>query len=370
MPRDNEWDARWWSPIINAEHLALRENGALCDLSAFAQFEIKGSNVVSYAQKMALAEMDVNIGKAVYTTLLDQKGGMKSDLTMIRTAHDTYRIITGGADGNRDKKWFTDHLPGDGSVQFADLTSGVSTIGIWGPNARKCLQSICSNDLSNEAFPFASAQLLDINELPVWALRISYVGEMGWELHFPTECGRYLWDILAETGKSFGIIPCGIGVYGTTGRIEKSYRLYGAELESSFSPVECGLARRNVKDADFIGKEAYLLEREIEPAATLCSLTVDDHRSKNGQQRYMLGGEPILTAAGKAITDRKGRRSYVTSAGNGPSLGKHVLMTYLPPEYAEVGKQLKVEYFCEQYPVTVGVVGPAALFDPKNEKMR
>lgn len=134
--------------------------------------------------------------------------------------------------------------------------------------------------------------------------------------------------------------------------------------------MECGLARRNVKDADFIGKEAYLLEREIEPAATLCSLTVDDHRSKNGQQRYMLGGEPILTAAGKAITDRKGRRSYVTSAGNGPSLGKHVLMTYLPPEYAEVGKQLKVEYFCEQYPVTVGVVGPAALFDPKNEKMR
>ena len=370
MPRDNEWDARWWSPIINAEHLALRESGALCDLSAFAQFEIKGSNVVSYAQKMALAEMDVNIGKAVYTTLLDHKGGMKSDLTMIRTAHDTYRIITGGADGNRDKKWFTDHLPGDGSVQFADLTSGVSTIGIWGPNARKCLQSICSNDLSNEAFPFASAQMLDIDELPVWALRISYVGEMGWELHFPTECGRYLWDILAETGKSFGIIPCGIGVYGTTGRIEKSYRLYGAELESSFSPVECGLARRNVKDADFIGKDAYLLEREAEPSATLCSLTVDYHRSKNGQQRYMLGGEPVLTADGKEIKDRKGRRSYVTSAGNAPSLGKHVLMAYLPPEYAEVGKQLKVEYFCEQYPVTVGVVGSTALFDPKNEKMR
>jgi glycine cleavage system aminomethyltransferase T len=212
--------------------------------------------------------------------------------------------------------------------------------------------------------------MLDIDELPVWALRISYVGEMGWELHFPTECGRYLWDILAETGKSFGIIPCGIGVYGTTGRIEKSYRLYGAELESSFSPVECGLARRNVKDADFIGKEAYLLEREAEPAATLCSLTVDDHRSRNGQQRFMLGGEPVLTADGKEIKDRKGRRSYVTSAGNGPSLGKHVLMTYLPPEYAEVGKQLKVEYFCEQYPVTVGVVGSTPLFDPKNEKMR
>jgi glycine cleavage system aminomethyltransferase T len=162
----------------------------------------------------------------------------------------------------------------------------------------------------------------------------------------------------------------GIGVYGTTGRLEKGYRLMGHELEGEYNPVEADLARPKVKAADFIGKEAYLKAREEETAAILCTLTVDDHTSASGIKRYMQGNEPILTPDGEPIIDRKGRRSYVTSAGAGPSVGKHILLAYLPPDYAQVGTKLAVEYMMEQYPVTVATVGSTPLFDPDNERMR
>jgi glycine cleavage system aminomethyltransferase T len=161
----------------------------------------------------------------------------------------------------------------------------------------------------------------------------------------------------------------GIGVYGTTGRLEKSYRAYGAELESEYTVVETGMTTKKVKDADFTGKEAHLRHREEPPVTVMCSLTVDDHTSSTGEKRYMLGREPILTADGGPITDAKGRRSFVTSAGSAPSIGKHVLMSYLPPEYAVEGTSLKVEYLGEQYPVTVAVVGAGALFDPSNDRI-
>ena len=152
--------------------------------------------------------------------------------------------------------------------------------------------------------------------------------------------------------------------------LEKGYRAYGMELETEYTPVEAGLARPKVKSQDFIGKEAYLKARAEETAATLCTLTVDDNNSSSGQARYMLGNEPILTPDGQAIVDKKGRRSYVTSAGSGPSIGKHILLGYLPPEYAKPGTKLAVEYFGEQYPVTVEIVGSRPLFDPNDERMK
>ena len=199
--------------------------------------------------------------------------------------------------------------------------------------------------------------------------RISYVGELGWEIYAPFEQGRALWDTLWEAGQPFGLRPAGIGVYGTTGRIEKGYRLYGAELESEYNVVEAGMARPSVKDADFVGKEAYLRHREEEPAATLCTLTVDDNTSSSGVKRYMLGREPILTLDGERIVDAKGRPSYVTSAGSGPSVGKHILLAYLPPAQAREGEKLLVQYMGERYPVTVDVAGSRSLFDPENERI-
>jgi glycine cleavage system aminomethyltransferase T len=196
------------------------------------------------------------------------------------------------------------------------------------------------------------------------------VGELGWELYVPFEQGARLWDMLWEAGQTFGLVPVGIGVYGTTARLEKCYRAYGNELEQEFNLVEAGMARASVKPQDFIGKEAYLRQRAGKPAAILCSLTVDDNTSSSGIKRYMMGREPILTADGKPLEDAHGRRAYVTSAGSGPSLGKTILMSYLPPEQAKVGNKLKVEYFGDHFQVTVAAVGSTPLFDPKNERMK
>lgn len=368
--REHEWDARWWSPIINAEHLAMRERVAMVDLTAFAFFDVAGTDVVDYIEKMAVNKMDVPVGRGVYTPILNPHGGFKSDLTILRLAKDKYRVITGGGDGARDKKWFQDNLPSDGSVTFTDKTSALCTIGLWGPHARDVLQSVTDDDVSNEGFPYSTAKKLIINGIPALAFRISYVGELGWEISTNMEHGLKLWDTLWEAGQPYRIVPVGIGVYGTTGRLEKGYRLMGHELEGEYSPVEAGLARRLVKRAEFIGKEAYLKAREAEPAAVLCTLTVDDHTSASGMKRYMNGGEPIVTPDGQRIVDSHGRPSYVTTAGSGPSVGKHLLLAYLPPEHAQEGKKLAVEYMMELYPVTVAVAGSRPLFDPDNERMK
>jgi glycine cleavage system aminomethyltransferase T len=204
----------------------------------------------------------------------------------------------------------------------------------------------------------------------VLASRISYVGDLGWELYVPMEQGLRLWDALWEAGRPHGLVACGIGVYGTTGRLEKCYRAHGNELETEYNVVEAGMSAPRVKAEDFVGKEAHMRHREEKPAAVLCTLTVDDHASSSGERRYMLGREPVLGAGGERLVDRHARGSYVTSAGAGPSVGKHILMSYLPPERANVGEKLLVEYMGDRYPVSVAVVGSAPLFDPENTRIR
>jgi heterotetrameric sarcosine oxidase gamma subunit len=348
----------------------MRDRVGMVDLTAFAVFDVCGPGALDYLQRMVVVEMDVPVGRVVYTSLITRAGGIKADLTIMRLGPDRFRVVTGGATGVMDRKWFVDHLPADGSAQLTDQTSAWCTLGVWGPRARDLLQSVTDDDMSGEAFPFATCRSVTIGAIEILASRISYVGDLGWELYAPMEQGARLWDSLWEAGQPFGVVPVGIGVYATTGRLEKCYRAFGNELELEYDLVECGLARKTVKEADFIGKEAYLAQRESEPAAILCTLTVDDHTSTSGRKRYMLGREPILTLAAEPIVDRKGRRSYVTTAGSGPSVGKHILLAYLTPEHARIGEQLLVEYMGERYPVTVAVAGNAALFDPENARVR
>jgi glycine cleavage system aminomethyltransferase T/glycine/D-amino acid oxidase-like deaminating enzyme len=370
MPREAEWESRWWSPIINAEHLAMRERVGMVDLSAFAIFDVSGPGALGFLQGLAVAQMDVSPGRVVYTSLLNEAGGVKADLTIMRLAEDDFRVVTGGASGRIDRKWLTDHLPADGSVHLDDQTSGWSTLGLWGPRARDLLAPLTGGDVTHDGFGYATCRWIDIGSLHVLASRISYVGELGWELYVPMEQGGRLWDTLWEAGQPLGVLPVGVGVYLTTGRLEKSYRAHGNELELEYDLVEGGLARPTVKDDAFVGRDAYLRQREAQPATMLCTLSVDDPTSSNGTKRYMLGKEPVLTRDGRPIEDGRGRRSYVTSAGSGPSLGKHLLMSYLPPEHAHDGTQLAVEYFGERFPVTVEVVGNTPLFDPTNARMK
>ena len=368
--RSAEWDARWWSPIINAEHLAMRDRAGMFDLTAFCVFDVSGPGALATVQRVAMRQMDVPIGRVVYTPVLTPGGGFRSDLTIMRLGEETFRVVTGGAHGRADMKWFADHLPEDGSAQVHDLTSAWTTLGLWGPRARDILSSLTSADVSHEGFPFAHAREIEVAELPAIASRISYVGDLGWELYVPIEQGTRLWDAVWEAGQPHGIVPCGIGVYATTGRLEKGYRAFGFELDGDYDVVEAGMAWGKVKDEDFVGKEAHVRHRESDPAAILCTLTVDDNASASGGARYMLGHEPVTTRDGAPLVDAKGRRSFVTSAGSGPSVGKHILMAYLPPEHAREGEELAVEYMHERYPVTVAVAGSTPLFDPENTRIR
>jgi glycine cleavage system aminomethyltransferase T len=251
-----------------------------------------------------------------------------------------------------------------------DLTSAWTTLGIWGPRSRDILASLTRDDVSHAGFPFGTCRMIELDSLRVLASRISYVGELGWELYVPIEQGAKLWDLVWEAGQAHGIVPAGIGVYGTTGRLEKCYRAFGFELDADFTVVEAGMTSPKVKGADFVGKEAHLRHRDSDPVAFLCTLTVDDHTSKSGQKRYMLGREPILAKDGSRLVDAHGRGSYVTSAGAGPSIGKHILLSYLPPENANVGEELLVEYLGEQYPVTVATNDSTPVFDAENARIR
>ncbi|WP_310961672.1 GcvT family protein [Nocardioides terrisoli] len=374
MPREHEWDSRWWSPIINAEHLRMREAAGVIDLTAFAIFDITGPGALDVVQRTCVAQCDVTVGKVIYTSVLDAKGGFRSDLTVMRLGKHHFRVVTGGAHGMADRKIFADQLPGDAATELSDVTDEVSTIGLWGPRARDILSALTEDDVSDDGFGFLSCRGISVRtsagDTTVLASRISYVGELGWELYVPMDSAAVLWDALLETGAEHGAVPVGIGVYGTTGRLEKGYRAFGFELDGERTIVEAGMQRPKVKAADFVGREAYLAQRERAPLAVLCTMTVDDHTSASGVKRYMLGGEPILTRDGGTLTDGHGHHPYVTSAGSAPSLGKHVLMAYLPPDQATVGNRLAVSYMEELYPVTVATVDATALLDPANERIR
>ncbi|MDF1604579.1 FAD-dependent oxidoreductase [Nocardioides sp. YIM 152315] len=370
MPREHEWDARWWSPIINAEHLRMREAAGVIDLSAFEVFDIAGPGALETVQTVCVAQCDVPVGKVVYTPVLDPGGGFRSDLTVMRLGDRHFRVVTGAAHGPADRKWFGDHVPADGVTTLTNRTADVVTLGLWGPRSRDILASLTSDDVSDAGFGFLTCRDLQVKGTPVLASRISYVGELGWELYVGADDAAGLWDTLLDAGAAHGAVPVGIGVYGTTGRIEKSYRAFGFELDGERSIVEAGMQRPKVKAADFVGRAAYLAQRESAPETVLCTLVVDDHTSASGIKRYMLGGEPVLTRSGESLTDGHGHHPYVTSAGSAPSLGRHLLLAYLPPSEAVIGNELAVSYMEELYPVTVGSVDATPLLDPTNERIR
>jgi len=368
--RPTEWDNRWWSPITMGEHLNMRENAGLVDLSAFQIYELSGPGAVEYAEYLSVNKVDKPVGSSTYTPWLTPDGGFHSDLTMMRTAEDTVRIVTGVFDGGRDSFWVQKHMPTDGSVTFKNITMSTTTLGLWGPNAPAILGQLTDADLSQEGSPYGSLRNIEVAGIPCTIFRISYVGDTGWEIYTGWDNGPALWDALVEAGADHGLRPTGGGVYGTSGRLEKGYRLMGAELESEYNPVEAGLNRPRVKAADFIGKEAYLAAREAGNEVTMCTLTVESHLDANGVERFMQGGnEPILDLEGNVLFDSHGRVSRVTTAGPGPSVGKYLLLAYLPNEHATIGNDLQVMYMNELFPVKVAAT-TGSVFDPEDTRLK
>ena len=380
--RENEWDRRHVPyELANAEHLAMSDSVGMINLSHFPIMDIEGPDAEKMLEYLSAAKVGGNtpIGKVIYTNFLDEDGGVHADLTISRLAENKYRIVTGGADGNRD--WvvlrnYRDDMGLDADINIR--THDIATLGLWGPDAEAALGNfIDPEEINLVNFPFVTAKNLTLNlsggkKVDVWAARISYVGESGWEIYLNnnSEEGLALYDSLLEVG----VIPVGIETYANSRRLEKSFRLQGADLETEYNACEAAIQRPLVKEADFHGKAAHLTQREEEPCSILCTMTADD-LNVSGETRYPVGISPIIDPdTGEVPVDNKGRRSYTTGMSYCPSIKEFVVMGYLPKDIAKEGKKLSIEYFNEDgdglYPMTVKIVGKGSLYDPKNEKVR
>lgn len=354
-PHRSGWAAKYWSPIIGAEHQATRERVGMFDLNAFTKIELSGSKVLDFLQYHTANQLDQPVGKIIYTSMLDHAGGIVADVTVTRLAKNRFLIVTGGAVGPHDLAWLRQHAPDDGSVQINDVTSAYACLGLWGPRARDVAQSVSESDLSRAAFPYLTAQSLYIGYVPALALRISYAGELGWEFYTPTEYGLKLWDTLWEAGQAFGITAVGGAAFDSL-RLEKGYRLWGAELHTEYNPLEAGLGFAvRLNKGDFMGRAALEKIKAEELRRKLCCLVFDDPHVA------IVGKEPILTVDGQRVL------GYVTSANYGYTVKQSLAYGYLPLDHATPGTQLQVYYFGSHYPATVAA---EPLYDPANLKLR
>ncbi len=302
--RENEWDTRHVPyDIANAEHLAMSDSVGMINLSHFPIMDIKGPDAERMLEYLSVAKVGGNTpeGKVIYTNFLDEDGGVHADLTISRLGSDSYRVVTGGADGNRD--WVTLRNYRDDNGLNADInirTHDIATLGLWGPKAVNALGNfIDPNEIDIQNFPFVTAKNLTLNlssgkKVDVWAARISYVGESGWEIYFNNnkDDGLALYDSLLEVG----VVPVGIETYANSRRLEKSFRLQGADLETEYTAIEAAIQRPLVKEADFHGKAAHLSHREEDPCAILCTMTLDDLKV-SCVPIYPFGISPIIYPA-------------------------------------------------------------------------
>ncbi|MCL4867990.1 MAG: FAD-dependent oxidoreductase [Anaerolineae bacterium] len=339
IPKRTGWAAKNWSPIQGAEHLATRERVGLFNLTQFTKIEVRGPGALAFLNYMAANQVDQPVGKVVYTALLNQAGGIKADLTITRTGEEQFLVLTGAGGGPHDLAWLRQHAPTDGSVTIEDVTSRYAAVGLWGPLAREVLARVTPDDVGNEAFPYFTARPLTIDSIPAYALRLSYAGELGWEIYAPMEMGLRLWDLLWEAGQPSGLVAVGAGAFNSL-RLEKGYRAWGSDIHTEYNPYEAGLGWAiRLKKGDFLGRDALLKVREQGIRRQLCCLTLTEPGA------VLLGKEPIL--AGEKLL------GYVTSSDFGYSVGQQIVYGYLPVAYAVPGTQVEVQYFRGRHTATV-----------------
>ncbi|HLJ68057.1 MAG TPA: FAD-dependent oxidoreductase [Chloroflexota bacterium] len=346
------WGARHWSSAIASEHRATRERAGLFDVSSFSKLEIEGDGALPFLQRLAANQLDRPVGAVTYTQLLNQRGGIECDLTITRRAETGFLLVTGTAFGPHDFGWIRDHAPRDGSVTVRDVTSSLCCVGVWGPRSRDILQEVCEAHFDNESFPYLTAREIDFGAVPVLALRVTYVGELGWELYAPAECGRQLWQTLWEAGTARGAVPAGYRAIDSL-RLEKGYRYWSADITPEDTPHEAGLGFAVcLQKADFNGRAAILRRRAEGARRKLCCLVLDDPTA------WVLGGEAV--AVGNGVIGR------VTSGGYGYTVEKSIAYTYLPIEHSRPGSRVDVLWFGESIPATVT---REPLYDPANARI-
>jgi glycine cleavage system T protein len=347
--RPRGWAGRHWSPAIGAEHRAVRETAALFDETSFAKIEVAGDGAADFLERLCDNRVARDVGAITYTSMLNDRGGIECDFTVTRLAEERFRIVTGTAFGRHDLAWIASHAPE--GVSVADVTSRFACLGIWGPSSREILQPLTTSDLSTEAFPYMRARELAVGPVPCLALRVTYVGELGWELYCPTEFGLALWDTIWAAGRDRGLVAGGYRAIDSC-RLEKGYRVWGADITPEDTPYEAGLGFAVKLDkGDFIGREALLAEQE--PGRRLACLVLDDPRA------VALGSEPVR------IDGRTAGR--VTSGGYGYTVERSIAYAYVPAADAEVGTRVEVEIFGAW---VGGEVASEPLYDPAGSRLR
>jgi glycine cleavage system aminomethyltransferase T/glycine/D-amino acid oxidase-like deaminating enzyme len=340
------WAARYWSPIVGAEAQATRESVALYDMTTLKRVEVTGRGAAAFLQWVTTGDVDKSVGSVTYCLLLDQDGGIRSDITVARLAPDLFQV---GINGNLDVEWLRRHAPDD--VVVRDTTAGTCCVGVWGPRARELVQPLTGTDFSNEGFRYFRAKKAYVGTVPVTALRLSYVGELGWELYTTADLGLKLWDTLWNAGQPLGIIAGGRGAF-TSLRLEKGYRSFGTDMTYEHDPYEAGLGFAvKMNKGDFLGRSA--LESRGEPARRLSCLTIPDPADT------VMGKEPVY--------DGESCVGYVTSAAYGYTVGMGIAYAWLPARLAEAGSTVQIGYFDRRVQATVAA---EPLFDPAMQRLR
>ena len=345
--RPRGWAGKLWSPAIGAEHIACREAAALFDETSFAKIEVAGEGAADLLEHLCDNRVARDVGAITYTQMLNARGGIECDFTVTRLAEDRFRIVTGTAFGRHDLAWIRSHAPDDGSVRVDDVTSQYACLGLWGPRAREILQPLCVEALD---FPYMRARELAVGPVPCLALRVTYVGELGWELYCPVEYGLRLWDVLWEAGREHGLVAGGYKAIDSL-RLEKGYRVWGADISPDDTPYEAGLDFAVKLDKEFLGRDALAGARE--PERRLACLVLDDPRS------VALGSEPVRVD-GEIV----GR---VTSGGYGYTVERSIAYAYVPAGKDAADQPVEVEIFGEW---VAGTVADEPLFDAAGERIR
>ena len=343
-----------WFEHVGNEHKAARERVVMIDQSSFCKFEIEGPRALEFLNWLAANNIDKPVGSVTYTQLCNARGTVESDITVARLDEEKFFLVTGTAFGLHDAEWIKKHMPGDGSVIFRDVTSALAAINVIGPDSRKLLEKVTQDDISNENFRFGKCKTLTVGYAPATALRVTYVGELGFELYIPTEFACHVYETLWEAGQDFGIANAGYRAINSL-HFEKGYCYWGTELTPEYTPFDAGLDFCVALDkGDFLGRKALSKIKEQGPKWKLCTFTID-------------AGRPVMLRGSEPIIHRGRVVGITTNGGYGYTVGKTIAYSYIPVEDANYDQGYEIKVYMEMYPVTRH--DNRTLYDPERKKI-
>ncbi|RTZ97597.1 MAG: hypothetical protein DSY89_10770 [Deltaproteobacteria bacterium] len=337
------------------EHRAAREDVVLIDQSSFCKFEVRGPGALAFLNRLCANQIDRPVGRVVYTQMCNERGTIEADMTIARLAEDRFFLVVGTAFGLRVSGWIQNRLPEDGSVVFTEVTPAWAVINVAGPKSRQLLRKVTSTDLASEAFGFSTCRSFSLGYAPVMAFRITYIGELGYELYVPVEFAGHVYETLWAAGQSLGIKNVGYRAISSL-HLEKGYADWGSELTPEYTPFDAGLGFCVALDkADFIGRPALAKIREAGPAVRLCSFTFETD-------------QPVMVQSSAPIIHNGSVIGVTTSAGFGHTIGKTICYGYIPVDRVGETGDFVIESYREAYPVTLHT--DRALYDPERKKLR